>query len=78
MDLEEAYIIVPRKLLWPVIREMGVPQEIRVVIQKMYAKNESRVNIGNRISVGFETTKGFKWVWIITKLIQDLRRKCPV
>jgi len=25
VDLEEAYIMVPRKLLWPVIREMGVP-----------------------------------------------------
>jgi len=76
--LEEAYIMVPRKLLWPVIRGMGVPQEILVVIQKMYAKNEAYVKIGNRISAGFETTKGLKWVWIITNLIQDLRRKCPL
>jgi len=34
VDLEGAYIMVPRKLLWPVIREMGVPQEILVVIKK--------------------------------------------
>lgn len=78
VDLEEAYIVVPQKLLWPVIREMGVPQEILVVIQKMCAKNEVHVKIGNRISTGFETTKGLKWVWIITNLIQDLRKKCPV
>ena len=78
VDLEEAYIMVPQKLLWSVIREMGVPQEILVVIQKMYAKNEVHVKIGNRISTGFETTKGLKWVWIITNLIQDLRGTCPV
>jgi hypothetical protein len=76
VDLEEAYIMVLQKLLWPVIREMEVPQEI-LVIQKMYAKNEVHVKIGNRISTVFETTKGLKWVWIITNLIQDLRRKCP-
>jgi hypothetical protein len=78
VDLEGAYIMVPRKLLWPVIREIGVPQEILVVIQKMYAKSEACVKIGNRLSTDFETTKGLKWLWIITNLIQDLRRKYPV
>jgi len=39
--------MVPRKLLWPVIREMGVPQEILVVIRRMCAKNETHVKIGN-------------------------------
>jgi hypothetical protein len=60
VDLEEAYIMVPGKWLWPVIREMGVPQEVLIVMQKMYAKNEAHVKIGNRISTGFETTKGLK------------------
>jgi hypothetical protein len=78
VDLEEAYIMVPRKLLRPVIREMGVPQEILVLIQKMYAKNEAHVKVGNRISAGFETTKGLKWVWFIINLIQYLHIKCPV
>jgi hypothetical protein len=78
VDLEETYIMVPRRLLWPVIREMGVPQEILVVIQKLYAKDEAYVKIGNRTSTVFETTKVLKWVWIVTNLIQDLHRKCPV
>jgi len=37
--------MVPRKLLCPVIRKMGIPQEILVVIQKMYARNEAQVKI---------------------------------
>ena len=49
--------MVPRKLLWPVIREMGVPQEILVVIKKMCAKNETHLKIGNRISTGLKQLK---------------------
>jgi hypothetical protein len=37
--------MVPRKLLCPVIRKTGIPQEILVVIQKMYAMNEAQVKI---------------------------------
>jgi len=37
--------MVPRKLLCPVIRKMDIPQEILVVIQKMYARNEAYVKI---------------------------------
>jgi len=57
VDLDKAYIMVPRKLLWPVIREMGVPQEILVVIKKMCAKNETHLKIGNRISTGLKQLK---------------------
>ena len=60
VDLEEAYNMVSRKMLWLVIREVGVPQEILVVIQKIYANNEAHVKIGNRISAGLETTTGLK------------------
>lgn len=28
MDLEKTYDTVPRKLLWSVIRKIGIPQEI--------------------------------------------------
>jgi Reverse transcriptase (RNA-dependent DNA polymerase). len=45
VNLEKAYDMVPRKLLWPLIRKMGIPQKILVVIQKVYAKNESHVKI---------------------------------
>jgi hypothetical protein len=57
VDFEKVYNIVPRKLLWPTIRKMGIPQEIVVVIQKMYVNNEAQVEIVNRIT-GFRTTKG--------------------
>jgi len=48
--------MVPRKLLWPVIRKMEIPREILVGIEKLQAKNEAHMKIGNRIS-GFKTTK---------------------
>jgi hypothetical protein len=59
VDLEKAYDMVLSKLLWPVIRKMGIPHEILVGIEKLKAKNEAHVEIGNRIS-GFKTTKGLK------------------
>jgi len=49
--------VVPRKLLCPVIRKMGILQEILVVIQKIYARYEAQVRILNSISVGFRTTE---------------------
>jgi hypothetical protein len=39
---------------------MGIPCEILVVIQQMYAKNEARVKIGNRTSIGYKTIEGSK------------------
>ena len=38
---------------------MGIPQEILVLIQKMYVRNEAQVKIWNCISGGFRT-KGLK------------------
>jgi hypothetical protein len=35
---------------------MGIPHKILAGIEKLQAKNEARVKIGNRIS-GFKTTK---------------------
>jgi len=49
--------VVPRKLLCTMIRKMGILQEILVVIQKMYARNEAQVKILNSTSVGFRTTE---------------------
>jgi len=40
-------------------RKIGIRQEIVVAIQKLYASNEAQVNIGNRISTGFRTTKDY-------------------
>ena len=54
MDLEKVYDTVPRKLLWSVIRKIGIPHEILVVTEKLQAKNEAHVKIGNRISTGFK------------------------
>lgn len=42
------------------IRDIGIPQEMLVVIQKMHAKNEAQVKTGNRISTGL-ITKRMKW-----------------
>ena len=37
---------MPRKLLWPAIRKIGIPQETLEVIQKMCAKNEAHLKTG--------------------------------
>ena len=34
---------------------MGIPHEILIVIQQMYAKNEAQVKIGKRTSIGYTT-----------------------
>jgi hypothetical protein len=75
VDLEEAYNLVPRKLLWSAVRDTGIPQEMLVVIQKMHAKNEAPVKTRNRISTGLRITKK---MLIITRLVQDFLRKCTV
>jgi len=38
-----------------VIRKMGIPQEILVLIKKMYARNEAQVKNGNMKSAGSRT-----------------------
>jgi len=60
VDLEKVYDMIPRELLCPVIKKMGIPQEMLVLIKKMYAKNEAQVKIGNTKSADFTTNKGLK------------------
>ena len=60
MDMEEAYNLVPRKLLQSAIRDTGLPQERLVVIQKIHSKNEAQVKTGNRISKTLRITEGMK------------------
>jgi len=79
VDLVEAYNLVPRKLLWSAIRDIRIPQEILVVIQKMHTKNETQVKTGNRISTWLRITKGMKrGCGFITRLVQNFLRKCTV
>jgi hypothetical protein len=40
-----------------VIRKIGIPQEILLVIQKNVCQNEAHVKIGNRITTGFKLLK---------------------
>jgi hypothetical protein len=51
---------IPRKLLWPAIKKMGIPQETLEGTKKKYAKNEAQLKIGNRISTDFRTMEGLK------------------
>jgi hypothetical protein len=50
MDLEKAYNMVPKKLLWPAFIKVGIPQDNLVVIQKCMPINEAHVKIGNSVS----------------------------
>jgi retron-type reverse transcriptase len=52
--------MVPRKLLWPAIRIMGILQESTVVLQEMYENNEGQVKVVNTVSTSCRTTKGLK------------------
>jgi len=78
VDLEKVYFMIPRKLLCPVIRKMGIPQEILVLIKKMYARNDAQVKIGNMKSAGFRTNKGLKQGWGLSPSLFCFLRKCAV
>jgi hypothetical protein len=54
VDLEDAYNLLTRKLLWPAISDVGIPQEMLVVIKKMHAKNEAQVKTGRGYQQGLE------------------------
>jgi hypothetical protein len=44
----------------PYNQKKEIPQEIIVVIQKMYENNEVQVKAGNMVSTSFGKTKGLK------------------
>jgi len=50
VDLENAYDMVPRKLLWPVIRKMGIPHEILVGTEKLQAKKHRNLTFNDTVN----------------------------
>jgi len=48
---------IPRRLLCPAIRKMGIPQETLEVIKKIYAKNEVHLRTGKVYQQALEQWK---------------------
>ena len=54
MDLEKAFVRVPRKVIWWALRKLGVEEWIVRLVQGMYANARSRVRVGEGFSKEFE------------------------
>ena len=46
VDLKKAFDRVPRKVIWWVLRKLGVEEWIVRLVQRMYANARSRVRVG--------------------------------
>ena len=57
VDLE-AFDRVPRKVIWWVLRKLGVEEWIVRLVQGMYANARSRVRVGDGYSEEFEVKVG--------------------
>ena len=58
IDLEKACNRIPQKILWWVLRKLGVEEWIVQLVQGMYANARSHVSVGERYSEEFEVKVG--------------------
>ena len=54
VDLEKAFDRIPRKVIWWVLRKLGMEEWIVRLVQGMYANARSRVHVGKGYSEQFE------------------------
>ena len=69
VDLEKAFDRVPRKVLWWVMRTLGVPESIVRVVQAMYNNVRSKVRIGSECSEKFEVGVGVHQGSVLSPLL---------
>ena len=60
IDIKKAYDSVDRTLLWRILRHIGVPEQLIMVIKKLYDENEICIRLGDDLSSYFRTTVGLK------------------
>ena len=69
VDLEKAFDRVPRKVIWWVLRKLGVEEWIVRLVQGMYANARSRVCVGERYSEEFEVKVGVHQGSVLSPLL---------
>ena len=69
VDLEKAFDPVPRKVIWWVLRKLGVEEWIVRLVQGMYANGRSRVHVGEGYSEEFEVKVGVHQGSVLSPLL---------
>jgi len=58
VDLEKVYNMIPRKLLCPVIKKLGIPQEMLVLIKKSMPRMRHKWKLETWNQQALEQIKG--------------------
>ena len=69
VDLEKAFDRVPRKVIWWVLRKLGVEEWIVRLVQGMYANARSWVRVGEGFIKEFEVNVGVHQVSVLSPLL---------
>ena len=69
VDLEKAFDLVPRKVIWWALRKLGVEEWIVRLVQGMYANARSRVRVGEGFSKEFEVKVGVHQGSVLSPLL---------
>ena len=69
LDLEKAFDLVPRKVIWWALRKLGVEEWIVWLVQGMYANARSRVRVGEGFSKEFEVKVGVHQGSVLSNLL---------
>ena len=69
VDLEKAFDQVPRKVIWWVLRKLGVEERIVHLVQGMYANAQSRVCVDEGYSEEFEVKVGVHQGLVLSLLL---------
>ena len=75
VDLEKVFDRVPRKVIWWVLRKLGVEEWIVRLVQWMYANARSRVRVGEGYSEEFEVKVGVHQGLVLTHCSSSLYLK---
>ena len=51
---------------WRILKEMGIPDHLTCLLQKLYAGQEATVRIGHRTMDRFQIGKGVHQGWILS------------
>ena len=68
-DLEKTFDQVPQKVIWWVLRKLGVEEWTVQLVQGMYANVQSRVRVGEGYSEEFEMKEGVHQGSVLSPLL---------
>ena len=73
VDLQKAYDLVDRELLWKVLARAGVPEEMIAVILQFHDGMQAQVRMDNgELSDWFEVTQGLRQGCVLSPLLLNI------